>query len=82
MENERQQKRIDLVAYKQQMDVLRDQGEYVEPYPIEYRREFWKYDLNPITGMPAVIDKTYVTDFAYLNKKLTVSERKALKYMT
>lgn len=31
--------------------------EWTHQFPIEMRKRFWEYGLNPITGMPPVIGK-------------------------
>lgn len=38
--------------WKRKIQEAQDENKYLEPYPPEMRREFWKHKLNPITGTP------------------------------
>jgi hypothetical protein len=42
------------IKHQEKINEAEEKLEYVEPYPIEMRREFWKHNLNPITGMKPV----------------------------
>ena len=49
-----QQKKKDLEHHRLSIQTTENCKEFVSSYPRHWQLEPWKYDLNPITGLPAV----------------------------